>query len=240
MENPESGDVSQRSKENAVRRGFLSFAVFLVVMTASMFLGAGRLDWTPGWVFLAVYLLVAVVAVAYLWRTNPEILVARSSFHWSEQTFAHKVVFVLLLVLFMVIFPVAGFDAGRFQFSTVPSWLAIVGYLLFLVGNAGAVWVMRVNKFAEPSVSIQTDRSHKVIDNGPYSVVRHPLYAFTFFLCLGMPLALYSYWAFVPTGLAYLILVVRTAMEDRLLYSELVGYKEYASRVRFRLIPGVW
>jgi protein-S-isoprenylcysteine O-methyltransferase Ste14 len=224
----------------ALRRGFISFAVFFLVMAASTFLAAGRLDWTPGWIFLGVYLLLGVVAVAYLWRTNPEVLVARSQFHWREQTAAHKAIFVLLIVLFMAIFPVAGLDAGRFRWSVVPPWLMLAGYVLVPIGHGGVTWVLKVNKFAEPSVSIQADRGHRVIDQGPYALVRHPLYAFTFFLCLGTPLTLCSYWALIPSGLAYILLIVRTAMEDRLLQRDLPGYQEYAARVRYRLMPGVW
>jgi len=246
MEKTESGDdhasmvPTPHSKRRALLRGLLSFAVFLLVMTGSMFLAAGKIDWTPGWVFLGVYLLTAVVIVTYLGRTNPEILAARSEFHWRDQTAAHKVVFVLLIAFFMLMFPVAGLDNGRFHFSDVPLGLTIAGYVLVTIGNAGSTWVLRVNKFAEPSVSIQTDRSHKVIDTGPYAIVRHPLYAFSFFVCLGMPLALCSYWAFIPAGLGYLTIIVRTAMEDRLLHNELAGYRDYAARVRYRLIPGVW
>jgi protein-S-isoprenylcysteine O-methyltransferase Ste14 len=224
----------------AVRRGFLSFAVFLLVSAVSVFLAAGRLDWTPGWAFLGFYLLTGIVAVAYLYRTNPEVLVARSQFHWRDQTPAHKVLFVLLLVEFLLILPVAGMDAGRLRWSAVPFWLVVAGYMLLLLGDAGCAWVLSVNKFAEPSVSIQADRGHKVIDSGPYAIVRHPLYAAMFLVCLGVPLASCSYWAFVPSGLGYATLIVRTAMEDRLLYNGLAGYKDYAARVRYRLIPGVW
>ena len=237
---PDRRDVVDFNGARAIRRGSITFAVFFFVMAGSMFLAAGRLDWTPGWVFLGVYLVVAIVAVAYLWRTNPEVLAARSDFHWRDQTPAHKVIFVLLIVLFMAIFPVAGLDNGRLGCSVVPPWLMLTGYVLVLIGNSGLTWVLRVNKFAEPSVSIQSDRGHHVIDSGPYALVRHPFYAATLFLCLGTPLTLCSYWALVPSGLAYLLLVVRTAMEDRLLQNELIGYKEYAARVRYRLVPGVW
>ncbi len=232
--------VIQESVAIAMRRGLISFAVFLLVMAGSMFGIAERLDWTPGWVFLGVYLLTGAAAVAYLYRTNPEVLVARSQFHWRDQTPAHKVVFVLLVVSYIAIIQVAALDAGRFHCSAVPLWLVVAGYVLLILGNAGCVWVLSVNKFAEPSVSIQSDRGHKLVDSGPYAIVRHPLYAFAFFLCLGTPLALCSYWAFVPSVLGYLTLIVRTAMEDRLLYNGLPGYKDYAARVRYRLIPGVW
>jgi protein-S-isoprenylcysteine O-methyltransferase Ste14 len=234
----DSGGIA--NKAQAVRRGFYSFAVVLVVMSGSMFGIAERLDWAAGWVFLVVYVLVGAFAVAYLQRTNPEVLVARSQFHWRDQTPAHKLIFVLLAVLFIAIIQVAALDAGRLRWSAVPLWLVIAGYILLLLGDVGCAWVLSVNKFAEPSVSIQSDRGHKLVDTGPYGVVRHPLYAAMFFVCLGVPLALCSYWAFVPSGLGYATLIVRTAMEDRLLYNDLPGYKDYAARVRYRLIPGVW
>ena len=237
---PDSRDPVKSDAAHALRRGFIAFVVFFFAMAALMFLAAGRLDWTPGWIFLIVYLASGIVAVAYLWRTNPEVLVARSQFHWRDQTPAHKLIFVLLIVLFMAIFPVAGLDNGRLDCSLVPPWLMLAGYLLVLIGHAGLTWALKANKFAEPSVSIQSDRGHHVIDTGPYAIVRHPFYAATLFLCLGTPLTLYSYWAFVPSGLAYVVLVVRTAMEDRLLQNDLIGYKDYAARVRYRLVPGVW
>ena len=182
------------SNKNAIRRGFLSFAVFLLVLAGSMFGIAQRLDWTPGWVFLGVYVLTGAAAVAYLWRANPEVLIARSQFHWRDETPAHKALFVLLLVAFIAIIQIAALDAGRFRCSAVPLWLVVAGYMLLMLGDAGSVWVLSVNKFAEPSVSIQSDRGHKLIDTGPYAIVRHPLYAAMFFVCLGVPLAMCSYW----------------------------------------------
>ncbi len=237
---PDSRDLVKSVAARAIGRGFIAFAVFFLAMAASMFLAAGKLDWTPGWLFLLVYLVLTATAIAYLWQTNPDVLVARSQFHWRDQTPAHKLIFVLLIILFMAIFPVAGLDNGRLGCSVVPPWLMLAGYLLVLIGHGGVTWAMKANKFAEPSVSIQSDRGHHVIDTGPYSLVRHPFYAATLFLCLGTPLTLCSYWAFVPSGLAYMLLVVRTAMEDRLLQNELAGYKEYAARVRYRLVPGMW
>jgi protein-S-isoprenylcysteine O-methyltransferase Ste14 len=148
--------------------------------------------------------------------------------------------FVLLIVLFVAMFPIAGLDDGRFHWSSVPLWLTAAGYLLFLLGMVGNVWVMSVNKFAEPGVRIQTERGQTVVDTGPYAIVRHPLYTTAFFLCGGMPLALGSFWALVPAAIAVLVLIVRTALEDRMLQNELDGYKEYARCVRYRLIPGVW
>jgi protein-S-isoprenylcysteine O-methyltransferase Ste14 len=97
-----------------------------------------------------------------------------------------------------------------------------------------------VNKFFEPSVRIQTNRGHRVIDVGPYAIVRHPGYVGAFLLMPGLAIALGSWWALIPAGAAALLLLLRTRWEDQTLQAELSGYKSYAERVRYRLIPGVW
>ena len=114
------------------------------------------------------------------------------------------------------------------------------GYVLLCIGMAGVTWAEAVNKFFEPSVRIQTDRGHKVIDTGPYAIIRHPGYAFGCLVFLGIALALGSLWALIPAILLCLLLVVRTIWEDQTLREELAGYEEYAQRVRYKLIPGVW
>ena len=85
-----------------------------------------------------------------------------------------------------------------------------------------------------------TSRGHKVIDTGPYGIIRHPMYSSALFLCAGVPLALGSFWALIPGAGATLVLVVRTVLENRTLQEELPGYKAYAAPVPHRLIPGVW
>jgi protein-S-isoprenylcysteine O-methyltransferase Ste14 len=97
-----------------------------------------------------------------------------------------------------------------------------------------------VNRFFERTGRIQTDRDHKVIDTGPYTVVRHPGYVGIILSCVGSALCLGSVWALIPAGLASALLVLRTCWEDQALQGELPGYKEYTERVRYRLIPGVW
>jgi protein-S-isoprenylcysteine O-methyltransferase Ste14 len=237
----QGGDVrGQQTARRALRRGMLWLGGFIVLLAVSMFLPAGQLGWIEGWVFLVVFTVMMFAAVAYLWRTHPEVVVARSSYHREGQTAAQDLIFVVVLVLFVGIFAVAALDAARFHWSSVPLWLIVVGYVLFVLGMAGNVWVMSVNKFAEPSVRIQTERSQTVIDTGPYAIVRHPLYTTAFFLLGGIPLALGSFWALVPVAIASLVIIVRTALEDRMLQNELPGYKEYARRVRYRLIPGIW
>ncbi len=116
----------------------------------------------------------------------------------------------------------------------------MLGYALLIIGMMGVTWAESVNKFFEPTVRIQTDRGQYVIDIGPYAIIRHPGYVFISTLLVGMPLALGSLWALVPALLSCLLLVVRTVLEDRTLQVELPGYKNYAQRIRYRLIPGEW
>ena len=99
---------------------------------------------------------------------------------------------------------------------------------------------MVVNPFFEKAVRIQTNHRHRVIDKGPYAYIRHPGYAGFVGFIFSTPLLLASAWAFVPALIAVVLLVIRAALEDRMLHAELTGYTEYAARVRFRLIPGVW
>jgi len=89
-------------------------------------------------------------------------------------------------------------------------------------------------------VRIQKERGHKVVDSGPYRLVRHPGNMGNLILNVAAPLMLASHWAWIPAGVSIVLTVLRTALEDRTLRTELEGYEEYASRVPNRLVPGLW
>jgi protein-S-isoprenylcysteine O-methyltransferase Ste14 len=224
----------------AVPRGaVLTLGGLFVLMAVMLFLPAGDIRWAQGWLFLLAYVVLMIPSVIYLGRTNPDIFVARGKIHRGTKNW-DKVLLSLLLFLMAVTFPLAALDAGRFHWSSMPLWLTVVGDVLFALGVAGSVWAMSVNRFAEPSVRIQTDRGHEVVDTGPYAIVRHPYYVASFVMAVGIPLALGSFWALIPQAIGAVVIIVRTALEDRMLQDELAGYPDYASRVRYRLIPGVW
>ncbi|MCL5280874.1 MAG: isoprenylcysteine carboxylmethyltransferase family protein [Planctomycetes bacterium] len=220
-------------------RGILALAVFVAVVGVLLFLPAGDIRWAKGWLFLLVLLLLTAASSVYLWRTNPDIFVARSRIHPGTKAW-DKVLMAFLLSSFAAIFLAAGLDGGRFHWSNVPLAVIVLGYVLLCVGFLISIWVYRVNKFAEPSVRIQTERGHKVIDTGPYAIIRHPLYLGGLLMFTGIPLALGSCWALIPTAVGTLVIIVRIVLEERTLQAELEGYKKYAARVRYRLIPGVW
>ncbi|MEN6367792.1 MAG: isoprenylcysteine carboxylmethyltransferase family protein [Thermoguttaceae bacterium] len=235
----DSKDFGHWTEAHALRRAMLLLGGVVLVFVVSMFLAAGRLGWTRGWFFLLISLLLAILSIAYLWRTNPEVVIARTRFHQGTKRWDEVMVF-LVIVSFMAILVTAAIDDGRFHWSVVPLWVTVVGYVLLFIGIAADVWGKSVNKFAEWTVRIQTERKQEVVDAGPYAIVRHPLHAASFFLLGGIPLALGSFWALIPAVVTASALIVRTALEDRMLYNELEGYREYANRVRYRLIPGIW
>jgi protein-S-isoprenylcysteine O-methyltransferase Ste14 len=140
----------------------------------------------------------------------------------------------------MAVVILAALDDGRFHWLPVSWWVSVLGYALLVMGIAGLTWAQSVNKFFERTVRIQHDREQRVIDTGPYAIIRHPGYVAAFFFLVGMSLALGSVWALIPAAVSCLVLVVRTALEDRTLRAELAGYEEYTQRVRYRLVPGVW
>ena len=208
-------------------------------LVALVFVSAGRLDWIPGWIFIAVLVAafgLSVVAVAY-W--NPIIFRARSRFQPGTKGWDLILVTVILLA-FVAEIPVATLDAARLGWSVMPRWILLVGYVLLVGGIAVTAWAQAVNPFFEPGVRIQTERGQRVITSGPYGIVRHPGYTAAIAMFIGIPLALASWWALLPAALAIALLVLRTGLEDRLLRAELSGYADYARQTRYRLVPGLW
>ncbi len=135
---------------------------------------------------------------------------------------------------------VAGLD-HRFGWSPVfPTWLTLLGFISIAWGYAFSVWALVENRFFSSVVRIQTDRGHLVCDTGPYRIVRHPGYAGNILPLAGIVLALGSIWTLIPAMVALIITVIRTTLEDQTLQDELPGYREYAQRVRYRLIPGIF
>jgi protein-S-isoprenylcysteine O-methyltransferase Ste14 len=211
----------------------------LLAMVLLLFVAAGDIAWTRGWLFLLVFVAELFVVALYLWRVNPEIYAARGKIHEGTK-FWDRVLLSVLLPVMTAALPVAGLDDGRFHWSRMSWWVVAVGYLLLTTGVAITAWAQSVNRFFEPGVRIQTDRGHHVVDTGPYSIVRHPGYVGAVLLFAGLALSLGSWWALIPAGVATLLLVLRTHWEDRTLNAELPGYADYAQRVRYRLLPGVW
>jgi protein-S-isoprenylcysteine O-methyltransferase Ste14 len=210
----------------------------LLVFGGLLFGLAGRLDWGEAWVFLGIYLGGILANGLWTLRHNPELLNERGRIGKNAKSW-DKVIGVIYTVLLLAIMVLAGLDA-RFAWSLVPLWVKILGGIAFLLSLAITFWAMSANTFLSSFVRIQAERGHTTVTGGPYRFVRHPMYVGTLFMSWGMPLLLGSWWALVPGVLTMALFVVRTALEDRTLQAELVGYKDYAAQVRYRLVPGIW
>lgn len=212
------------------------------IFGVSLFLPAGTPDWWRAWAFLGVVFVCATASTASVYRTNRDVLEERFKPPLQKgQPRADKVVVVLLIASFLGVIVFIPLDVFRFHLTTRPGTLvSSLGLVLFVAGWWIMTLALQENPFASPAVKLQEERRHTVVASGVYGVVRHPLYAGTLPLMVGMPLWLESYaaalLAFVPIGL----LVVRILIEERFLRRELKGYDGYRKKVRYRLIPHVW
>ncbi|TIX88136.1 isoprenylcysteine carboxylmethyltransferase family protein [Rhizobium sp. P44RR-XXIV] len=222
------------------RAAAMAYAIGLPLMLlALVFVPVGRLDWLPGWIFIAFLVVIYGVSISVLKRVNPAIFRARNRFQAGTKRW--DVILVSLVCLGMVAeIPLGTLDAGRMLWSVVPLSVVILGYALLAAGIALGAWAQAVNRFFEPGVRLQRERGQHVISTGPYAYVRHPGYVSAILVFAGLALALASWWALVPAAWASGLLVLRTSWEDALLRAELDGYADYARRVRFRLVPGLW
>jgi len=204
-----------------------------------LFGSAGTVGWLRGWCYLLAALLLEALTLSLLAFLAPETLNQRGAFGPGVKRF-DRAFAALWLTLALVTPVVAGLDAVRFGWSTLP-WSCFYGGLVVLVSaSLFADWAMVENQYFEQFVRIQGERDHRVVTTGPYRFVRHPGYLGAVLGALITPLMLGSAWTFVPAGLVALLFVVRTHLEDHTLRRELQGYEQYAQRTRFRLVPWVW
>jgi protein-S-isoprenylcysteine O-methyltransferase Ste14 len=177
----------------------------------------------------------------WLRKADPGLLAERSKSPLSaDQKPADRVVIALILLAFCGWLVLMGLDARRFGWSVAPLWTRPVGAALIVAAFLGWVGVLRANSFAAVTVRLQEDRGQRVISSGPYAVVRHPMYAYALLLMIGAPLLLGSPWGLAGLVLFIPLLAARTLGEEAMLMEGLPGYRDYMTKVRFRLVPGVW
>ena len=210
---------------------------------ALFFAAAGRLDLPRAWLFVAVSFVWMSGNVVVLALADPELLNHRGE--WKKKKDAKAWDRKLLLPVFgvfgMCVLPfVMGLDVGRYHWSNLGLWATVLGVALFSLGWILLTWAMLVNTHFEATVRIQTDRDHRVVTAGPYAVVRHPGYVGASLWALGSPLIVGSAYGLIPAAITAGLLVLRTGLEDKTLQAELAGYADYAQRVHYRLLPGIW
>jgi len=236
--------MDQRGRKvNFVRllKRIVQVLVVVAAQAAMLFLSSWRLDWVMAWVYVGTFTVVLAAMTIYQEVNNPELVEERSEFKPREGVQTWDVILsAVVRVSLLGSYVVAGL-AVRFGWKPeIPLAVQMAAFALGLLGAVLLVWAMAANRYAAVYTRIQKERGHVVATTGPYRFVRHPFYVGTITFSLTIPLALGSPWALIPGGLAALLFIVKTAAEDRMLREGLAGYREYAGRVRYRLLPGVW
>ena len=198
--------------------------------------------WWQGWAYSLLFASSGIGVRLWAERRHPGLMAERAQLSRAPgvKSWDRLLAPLMALSLGLPLFVVAGLD-HRFEWSPhFPSWINILGLVFASAGYGFAGWAFLENRFFSAVVRIQSERGHVVCDTGPYKIVRHPGYSGGVLSPFAMALALDSVWTLIPATAAVVIAVVRTALEDRTLQKELPGYREYADRVRYRLVPGIY
>lgn len=223
-----------------IARLLLQNTIFVIAMGALLFASAGTLHWPSAWVFLVTSVLLGPLCGWWLYRIDPGLLAERlRPVIQREQPGADKGFIIVFIAAILAWLIAIGLDR-RAAASSVPLALQALGFVLYLACTLFTMWVFRENSFAAPVVKLQAERAQHVISTGPYAHVRHPMYSGMIMFFAGIPLLLGSWWGLAVAPVFLVLLAVRIHIEERTLRAGLPGYSDYAARVRYRLLPGVW
>ena len=219
-------------------KAFGGLLVLLVVMSALLFIPAWTLDYWQAWTFLAVYFASSLAITLYLMKNDPKLLARRMrGGPTAEKDTTQKIIMSFVSLGFIGLPVFTAFD-HRFAWSHMPSYVALAGDVLVVLGWLAIFFVFKENTFS--SATIELAPNQKVISTGPYAVVRHPMYAGALVMLLGIPIALGSWWGLLVIVVVMPSLIWRLLAEEKFLARNLTGYVKYQKEVRYRLIPLVW
>ena len=213
----------------------MKFGCGLLLVGLLIFLPAGTLVYTYGWLLIGLLFGPMLIAGFVMLAKSPDFL--RKRLDAKERQGTQKGVVAFSGLMFIAGFVVAGLDF-RFGWSTVPAWVIVTASVLFLIAYALYAEVMRENAYLSRTVKVEEGQT--VVDTGLYGIVRHPMYAVTILLFLMIPLVLGSWYALIAFAFYPAIIIVRLKDEEDLLTRELSGYAEYKQKVKYRIIPFVW
>ena len=213
----------------------MKFTCGLLLVGLLIFLPAGTISYTYGWLLIGLLFAPMLVAGFVMLAKAPDFLAKRLDAKEKQAT--QKGVLAVSGLMFMAGFVVAGLDF-RFGWSHMPLWVTVTASVLFLAAYALYAEVMRENAYL--SRTIKVEEGQKVVDTGLYGIVRHPMYMTTILLFLMIPVVLGSWYALIVFAFYPAIIIVRLKDEEALLTRELPGYAEYKKRVKYRIIPYLW
>lgn len=212
------------------------FIIAIPVIMAVLFWPAGTLMWIEGWVFLILTMVFSAFMAVYFLKHNPELVKKRMEMKIPSRLW-DKIIMLPFIIAMVSLVIVPGFNV-RFNWSSVPIYLEILGFIGFFLSLYLTFSVMKVNSYLLKTVEIQ--KGQKVVTKGPYKYVRHPMYAGTIIMAFSIALALGSLYTLIPAAVSAIFISIRTCLEDKTLEKELKGYKAYQKKVKYRLIPYVF
>lgn len=219
-------------------RAAIKFLQLPLIMGLFLFLPAGTLLWWQAWLFVAVFFLGSLALTVYLAITDPKLLERRlNAGPQAEKEKSQKIIMVLAMTSFALTLALPAID-HRLGWSHMPDSAVSLGNLLIVWGLLGVTWVFRENTYG--ASTIQLAEGQEVISTGPYAIVRHPMYSATLVMLSGIPLALGSAWGLLTIVTNIAVIAWRLLDEERFLLGNLAGYRDYARRVTYRLVPHVW
>lgn len=233
--------MQHSTKSKLLVRAGIQTAIMLCMIAVILFLAAGDWRWPQAWLFLAETAVASFAVSIWLAEHDPALLEQRLTSPVQRNQRAWDRVF-MTLALFTFVFwsALLGLDARRFGWSHLPPWAQALGFLCIAL-SMGLVWLtFRYNTFAVPQARIQAERDQTVVHDGPYRFVRHPMFAGAVLFFLGTSLLLGSAWGLLAVPFLAAGMGARAVGEERMLRKDLAGYEDYARRVRYRFVPGIW
>jgi protein-S-isoprenylcysteine O-methyltransferase Ste14 len=231
-------NISLINKEG-VRSIFREFFV-IIFCSIILFVSAGTIKWINAWVYIALVISIQIALTIVLIIKNPYLLNERGQLirkgTKTYDTFFVIIYFILIIILSII----AGFDAVRYQWTALPFCFIYPGSILILLSSLNGMWAMSINPFFAGTQRIQNEKSHQVINSGPYKYIRHPGYLSWILSAFCYPFILGSIVSFILVFPMIIIFIIRTYLEDISLQKELAGYIKYTQVTKYKLIPYVW
>jgi protein-S-isoprenylcysteine O-methyltransferase Ste14 len=213
----------------------IRFILLFPVLGLIFFLPAWTLCYWQAWVYIFIVAVPAIFLIRYLYKNDRGLLERRM--RMREKLKGQKIIVAISWIFCLAAFIMPGFDY-RFHWSEMPLAVVILSEVLVLAGYLIVALVFKANSYA--SRIIEVEKGQKVITTGPYAIVRHPMYLGVLIFYIFSPLALGSYWAVIPALFVIPLIIARIRGEEKELVENLEGYRTYAIKTRYRLLPGIW
>jgi protein-S-isoprenylcysteine O-methyltransferase Ste14 len=208
-------------------------------MASLFFISAGTFNVPRAWLYFAIFFIYSVSGNLFFLKNNPELMYHRNRWRKDAKKWDRVLTPFMVLIGFHLQYVVMGLDVRFGWFFLGSNWI-YPGMVLLFISLIISFWAMHKNKHFEPTVRIQADRDHQVITTGPYQFVRHPGYLGFLLIEIAIPMVIGAGAGLFNALVSGILLLIRTAREDITLKKELQGYREYTTKVRFRIIPGIW